>query len=101
MERIEGGVTSMPNPDAKIRNYLASIGRRGGKKSKRRLDPAMARNMVRVREAKRAFRKYFFECFWFADQDQNISINDVDWVAEQLKKYGSVECWKLARRLCP
>ena len=40
-----------------IRRYLAEIGRRGGRKSRRRLDPATAREMVRLREARRTLRR--------------------------------------------
>ncbi|GEM_PF-962812 len=36
------------------RQYLAEIGRRGGTKSRRILDPATARRMVAIREARRA-----------------------------------------------
>ncbi len=41
-----------------IRRYLARIGARGGRKSRRTLDAETARAMVRVREARRAFRRY-------------------------------------------
>ena len=36
-----------------VKAYLAEIGRRGGRKSRRALDPETARAMVRVREARR------------------------------------------------
>jgi hypothetical protein len=39
-----------------IRRYLAEIGRRGGTKSRRTLDPETARAMVRARELSRAMR---------------------------------------------
>jgi hypothetical protein len=38
------------------RRYLAEIGRRGGIRSRRVLDPETARHMVRIREARRAAR---------------------------------------------
>lgn len=41
---------------SKIRRYLAEIGARGGRKSRRTLDPETARQMVRAREARRAER---------------------------------------------
>jgi len=91
----------MSSKESEIRKYLATIGRRGGKRSRRMLDSASARNMVRVREARRAFRKYFAECFWFSDPDLIISKDDVSWVATQLMKHGSIDCWKVGRRLCP
>jgi hypothetical protein len=40
-----------------LRNYLAEIGRRGGIKSRRALDPETARRMVAIREARRAVRR--------------------------------------------
>ena len=40
-----------------IRKYLADIGRRGGIKSRRVLEPETARRMVELREARRAARR--------------------------------------------
>lgn len=40
-----------------LRQYLAEIGRRGGLKSRRVLDPETARRMVAIREARRAARR--------------------------------------------
>jgi hypothetical protein len=42
---------------SKVRNYLAEIGRRGGTISRRDLTKTQARQMVAIREAKRAARK--------------------------------------------
>jgi len=39
--------------DQKIREYLSKIGRKGGKKSKRKLTSEEAREMVKAREAKK------------------------------------------------
>lgn len=83
-----------------IREYLAEIGRRGGQKSRRTLDPETARNMVRVREARRAFRRFRTSCFWSYRPDLTIGVNDVDWVAETLMKNGNREAWTIGRRLC-
>jgi len=44
--------------DAKVKEYLASIGRKGGKSSRRSLSAEEAAKMVRIREARRAFRDY-------------------------------------------
>ena len=41
-----------------VSEYLARIGRKGGAKSRRVLSSEDARNMVRVREARRAFRRF-------------------------------------------
>ena len=83
-----------------IREYLAEIGRRGGRKSRRTLDPETAREMVRVREARRAFRRFRTRCFWSCRPDLEIGPDDVEWVAETLMKYGNRKAWEIGRRLC-
>jgi hypothetical protein len=79
---------------------MARIGSRGGSKSRRSLDPDFARQMVRVREARRAFRQFRATCFWSFRPDLVISAADVPWVAEQLKKNGNREAWLVAAKLC-
>jgi len=86
--------------DASVRKYLAEIGRRGGKRSRRSLDSDTARNMVRVREARRAFRRYHARCFWSFDPEYRVTQNDIEWVAEHLKKHGDRAAWILGGRLC-
>ena len=84
-----------------VRRYLAEIGRRGGKASRRTLDPATAREMVRVREARRAFRKFRATCFWSYAPDLEIGTGDVEWVARTLMRHGNREAWRVGRHLCP
>ena len=83
-----------------IHEYLAEIGRRGGRKSRRTLDPETARAMVRVREARRAFREFHATCFWSYRKDLDIGLTDVDWVADTLRKNGDMRAWRRAGRLC-
>jgi hypothetical protein len=83
-----------------VNRYLAEIGARGGRKSRRALDPETARAMVRVREARRAFRRFRTQCFWSYRPDLRIGTDDVPWVAEQLMKHGNREAWQIGRRLC-
>jgi hypothetical protein len=83
-----------------IRRYLAEIGARGGRKSRRALDADTARAMVRVREARRAFRRFRSTCFWSYRPDLVIGADDVPWVAEQLRKYGNRDAWRVAAKLC-
>ena len=45
-----------------LRAYFLRIGRKGGVRSRRALSSADARNMVRVREARRAFRDFHAQC---------------------------------------
>jgi len=84
-----------------VKEYLAEIGRRGGRKSRRRLDPSAARSMVRVREARRAYRRFHARCFWSYDPGYVITLADVPWVAQELMKNGGRAGWELGARLCP
>ena len=83
-----------------MRDYLAEIGRRGGSKSRRTLDPETARRMVRVREARRAYRRFHAACFWSYDPAYRVGPSDVAWVAEQLRRHGGRDAWDAASKLC-
>lgn len=85
---------------ATIKRYLAEIGRTGGLKSRRSLDTETARNMVRVREARRAFRRFHAACFWSSPSDLEITTSDIPWVVEQLRRHGGAEAWAVAVKLC-
>ncbi len=84
-----------------LRTHLSEIGRRGGRKSRRRLSAEDAKAMVRVREARRAFRKFHTRCFWSTDPRRVITAADVPWVTEQLMTHGGREGWELGAKLCP
>lgn len=86
--------------DDRVRDYLARIGRKGGRRSRRKLDSETARDMVRVREARRAYHHYHAQCFWSYDPDYVVRLDDIPWVAEQLMKHGGREAWELGARLC-
>jgi hypothetical protein len=47
----------MTEAEKQVRDYLAKIGRRGGLASRRELTPSHAKQMVAIREAKRAALK--------------------------------------------
>jgi len=83
-----------------VQRYLAAIGARGGRKSRRTLDPEAARAMVRVREARRAFRRFRTMCFWSYRPDLVITAADIPWVAEQLMKHGNRAAWLAGAKLC-
>jgi hypothetical protein len=85
---------------SEIRRYLAEIGARGGRKSRRTLDADTARAMVKVREARRAFHRFRNTCFWSYRPDLEIGPDDVEWVAEQLMKHGNREAWRIGAKLC-
>ncbi len=84
----------------KVREYMSQIGRKGGRKSKRVLDPATASRMVRVREARRAFRRFHSRCFWSYDPNYVVRGDDITWVADLLMRFGGREGWDLGARLC-
>ena len=83
-----------------ISRYLAEIGARGGRRSRRTLSPEDARAMVNVREARRAFGRFRTMCFWSYRPDLHIGREDVPWVAEQLMKHGNREAWRVGAGLC-
>ena len=86
--------------DKSLREYLSAIGEKGGCKSRRTLTPAQAKAMVKVRDARKAYKKFYTRCFWSCKPDLTISINNVQWVGEQLMKYGNREAWIAGSKLC-
>ena len=85
---------------SRIEKYLAEIGRRGGQASRRTLSRQDARDMVRVREARRAFRRFHARCFWSFDPDYIVTLADVPWVAKRLMEHGGHAGWELGAKLC-
>jgi len=83
-----------------VREYLAKIGRKGGKASRRSLTTEQARNMVRVREARKLFKMYYARCFWSFDPHYRIELKDLPWVVRQLRINGDRKLWELASKLC-
>ena len=86
--------------ESSVKAYLAEIGRRGGRKSRRTLDPETARAMVRVREARRAYRRFHTQCFWSFDPAYRVGSSDIAWVVEQLRRHGGRDAWERASALC-
>ena len=80
--------------------YLADIGRRGGKKSRRHLSSEQARDMVRVREARRAFRRFHAQCFWYMPADLEASLADIPEIVRGLRQNGGRHGFILADKLC-
>jgi len=86
--------------DQKTKAYLREIGRRGGRKSRRHLSAEEARDMVRVREARRAFRKYHAQCFWYLRKDMEVTLADVPEIVRGLRQNGGRQGFLLAAKLC-
>ena len=85
---------------SQVSAYMALIGRKGGAKSKRQLSSEQASLMVKLREARRAFKNHHARCFWSYDPDYKITVDDVNWVAEQLMKNGDRSLWQMGKKLC-
>ena len=83
-----------------VREYLSAIGRRGGRVSRRALTRQRARDMVKVREARRAFHRFYAQCFWSFDPNYVVTSSDVPWVAKQLLEHGGRAGWALGAKLC-
>ena len=90
----------MKADDDTIHDYLAEIGRKGGAKSRRHLSSEDARRMVRVREARRAFREFQAQCFWHLRDDLPITERDIPEIARGLRQNGGRRGFLLAARLC-
>ncbi len=53
---------------------MAVIERRGGKAGRRTPSFDEARRMVAIRETRRAFRKFYAQCFWLSSPDLRIDM---------------------------
>lgn len=84
----------------KVRVYLSEIGRKGGIKSRRVLSPDEARNMVRIREAQRAFRNFYAQCFWYLKKDMKVTSADIPEIVRGLRQNGGRDGFLLAAKLC-
>lgn len=82
------------------REYLSQIGRKGGKASRRVLDSATAKKMVKLREARKLFKQHHAQCFWSYDINFKIEYSDINWVARQLMKNGNIHLWRKGVWLC-
>lgn len=91
----------MKTTPSHVRSYLSKIGRKGGQKSRRTLSPQDARNMVRVREARKAFRAFHTQCFWFMREDMKVTRSDIPEIIRGLRMNGGRQGFLLAAKLCP
>lgn len=89
-----------PVVSSEVSAYLRRIARKGGLKSRRVLSSSAARDMVRVREARRAFLRFYTRCFWFMDPDTTITLDDVPAIVRGLRQNGGREGFVLAAKLC-
>ena len=56
--------------------------------------------MVRVREARRAFRRFYAQCFWYMRPDMDVTIEDIPELVRGLRQNGGRQGFLLAAKLC-
>lgn len=56
--------------------------------------------MVRVREARRAFRTFHTQCFWYLRPDLVATLDDVPEIVRGLRQHGGRKGFRTAARLC-
>jgi len=88
------------DPPPTRRDDLSRIGRKGGLRSRRQLSPEQARDMVRVREARRAFREFQAQCFWYLRPDLVVTLDDIPEIVRGLRLHGGRKGFLIADRLC-
>ena len=81
-----------------IERFDPAVRRRGPRSG--RLSSADARDMVRVREARRAFRDFYAQCFWYLDPDLRVTLRDVPEIVRGLRRNGGRKGFLAAARLC-
>jgi hypothetical protein len=81
------------------RAYFAEICRRGGRKSRRALSAAQARQMVAVRLARSACRRFHTQCFWSFRPNLPVTPRNAEWIAKQLRRNGNRAAWQTASRI--
>ena len=81
-----------------LKTCVAPVGRQGGSRSQRTLPSAQARD--RVDAARRAFRDYHAQCFWYLRPDLNVTLGDVPEIVRGLRRNGGRKGFLLAARLC-
>ena len=83
-----------------LKSRSAPISRHGGAGSHRPPPAAEARDRARVRAARRAFRDYHAQCFWYLRPDTRVTLGDVPEIVRGLRRHGGRKGFLLAARLC-
>lgn len=55
----------------------------------------------RVELARKCFREFYAQCFWFMREDLNITIAHLPMIAKELRIHGGRKGFLLAAQLCP
>ena len=57
-------------------------------------------NLVRLREARRAFATFYSPCFWYLRENMTITLADVPEIVRGLRQNGGRQGFLLAAKLC-
>jgi hypothetical protein len=90
----------MKSVTKEISAYFSALGRKGGAKSRRTLSSEAARKMVRVREARRVFREFHAQCFWYMRPDLDVTLEDIPELVRGLRQNGGRQGFFIAAKLC-
>jgi len=90
----------MKSIQKEISAYFSEMGRKGGAKSRRVLTPEEARQMVRIREARRLFKRFYAQCFWYMKPDLKITPENIPVLVRGLRQNGGRQGFLLAAKLC-
>ena len=55
---------------------------------------------ARLRTARRAFRRFHGQCFWYLRPDLEVTLADLPMIADGLRKNGGRSGFRLAAKLC-
>jgi hypothetical protein len=83
-----------------LKACFAPIARQRDSRSHHTPPSAEARDRVRVREARWAFRDYHAQCFWYLRPDMQVTLRDVPEIVRGLRRNGGRRGFLLAARLC-
>ena len=86
-QRLDPAAMDMPDEQKEARN-------------RRALSSTDARDMARVREARRAFREFHAQCFWYLRPDLQVSLDDIPEIVRGLRRNGGRKGFLVAARLC-
>jgi len=83
-----------------LKACVAPVRHDRGTKACRALPSAEAGDRARLRAARRAFRDYHAQCFWYLRPDMHVALGDVPEIVRGLRRHGGRKGFLLAARLC-
>ena len=81
-------------------SHFTRIGPKAGSRIRRSRSSADDQDVVRVRDARRAFRDFYAQCFWYLRPDMQITLREVPQIVRGLRQNGGRQGFLVAERLC-